>query len=136
MLGGDDNLQSYNLFVYCCNSPVGLKDNAGKSAEAIVTGWTTSMWWLTLVDGPLPIGDLIFFIGFTVLSFSVYDDYTFENSVYQHKAGDGITEHTNGHKSWEKHSKPRPGRKTTKNRKKKQLEPKSQSQTQESLFSY
>ena len=27
--------------------------------------WTASMWWLTVADGPLPVGDIIYGIGVT-----------------------------------------------------------------------
>lgn len=29
--------------------------------------WVSSMWWLTLIDGPVPIGDIIFVVGTVVV---------------------------------------------------------------------
>ena len=57
------------MFVYCLNNPINLKDLDGKTAESSLLGWTTSMWWLAAIDGPLPIGDIVFATG--VLLFAV-----------------------------------------------------------------
>ena len=40
---------------------------AVSSAEMGLGAWTTTMWWLTLADGPLPIGDAIYLGGAAVL---------------------------------------------------------------------
>ena len=50
-----------NMFAYCLNNPVNMIDKTGHDAGSIAAGWGTSMWWLTLIDGPLPIGDILYF---------------------------------------------------------------------------
>ena len=126
-----------NMFAYCLNNPVNRTDKTGHDAASIVSEWKTMIWWLTLVDGPFPKGDILFFLGVFILSFFAFqeqinnpiisfDNYehtSFNEIIYQNKAGDGVTEHTNGHKNWQKHSNPRSGRLTTKNRKKKSWKP-------------
>ena len=37
-------------------------DPSGHNGEAIMT-WSGTMWWLTLVDGPLPVGDIVYAAG-------------------------------------------------------------------------
>ena len=49
-----------NMFAYCNNSPVFLVD--GDEAET-VEWWAASMWWLCAVDGPIPVGDIIYGAG-------------------------------------------------------------------------
>ena len=50
----------YNLYAYCENNPVNYWDPTGQRLEAALGGWMSSMWWLNGVDGPLPIGDAVF----------------------------------------------------------------------------
>ena len=50
----------HNMFAYCGNNPVNHRDSTGKYAEALFEEWVPSMWGLIFVDGPLPIGDLIY----------------------------------------------------------------------------
>ena len=65
------NLLQYNLYTYCWNNPVNMLDITGESAEMALTTWTAGMSWLVVVDGPLPIGDLIYSVGVTVLAVKV-----------------------------------------------------------------
>ena len=51
----------YNMFAYCENNPVNYIDYTGESAEAVAEA-AKYFWWLIFVDGPLPIGDYIFFV--------------------------------------------------------------------------
>ena len=51
-----------NMFAYCNNSPVFLVDYDGDEAET-VEWWAASMWWLCAVDGPIPVGDIIYGAG-------------------------------------------------------------------------
>ena len=50
----------YNLFAYCENNPVNYFDPTGENAETLMREWAATAWWLTLVDGSLPIGDIIY----------------------------------------------------------------------------
>ena len=54
-----------NMFAYCDNSPVFLVDHDGDEAET-VEWWAATMWWLCAVDGPIPVGDIIYGIGLGV----------------------------------------------------------------------
>ena len=71
-LNADDSLYSsifgFNLFAYCDNNPISYVDPYGESGfAAALAGWASSAWGLTLVDGPLPVGDIIYVAGCTVL---------------------------------------------------------------------
>ena len=55
-----------NLFAYCNNNPTNNVDQAGTYTE-VMPLWAGAMWWLTLVDGPLPIGDIVYGVGIVVL---------------------------------------------------------------------
>ena len=57
-------MQSGNLYVYCTNSPVMYHDPSGQNSLALT--WTGTMWWLTLVDGPIPVGDAAY-LGIAVI---------------------------------------------------------------------
>ena len=61
------NMLGYNLFVYTYNNPIGYVDYTGKSVTAALATWVSTAWGLTLVDGPLPIGDIIYGVGCVVL---------------------------------------------------------------------
>ncbi len=58
---------SLNLYTYCYNSPVKYHDPSGHAGE-LTLSWTGGMWWLAAVDGPIPIGDIIYFAGIGVMS--------------------------------------------------------------------
>ena len=59
------NILGFNLFAYCYNNPVNYVDYYGENATAAAaaTTWLTSAWWLTLVDGILPVGDAVYGVG-------------------------------------------------------------------------
>ena len=57
----------FNLFLYCDNNPVNYLDPYGEDAEALLAGWASAGWGLAAVDGPLPIGDIIYVAGCFVL---------------------------------------------------------------------
>ena len=55
------SILGYNLFVYCNNSPINYYDPSGEAAETLLKGWMSTMWWMTLVDGVLPLGDIVYY---------------------------------------------------------------------------
>ena len=50
-------LLGINMFAYCLNNPVNHSDPAGKST--IAEGVKNSLWVLPLLDGPIPLGDIL-----------------------------------------------------------------------------
>ena len=54
--GEISNPLDMNRYVYCRNNPIKYVDPTGKSYALT---WGGSTWWLTGVDGPLPVGDAI-----------------------------------------------------------------------------
>jgi hypothetical protein len=67
-----DGILGTNMYAYCQNDPVNLCDPSGTDAATLAAAgsaaasWVGSMWWLTLVDGPLPIGDALYGLGILV----------------------------------------------------------------------
>ncbi len=53
------NMLGYNMFAYCYNNPVNYIDYTGENADAAIMT-SLSTWWLMLVDGPIPIGDIAY----------------------------------------------------------------------------
>ncbi len=70
-LNADDSLYhsilGYNMYAYCNNNPVNYFDPTGQSAEALLSGWASSMWWMQLADGPIPVGDAAYWGGLLIL---------------------------------------------------------------------
>ena len=60
----------YNMFAYCNNSPVSSADKTATSASDVAQAWTEGMWWITLLDGPVPVMDLIY-TGGIIISFAI-----------------------------------------------------------------
>jgi hypothetical protein len=58
------------MYCYCGNDAVNRCDPSGLAYEGTAT-WAGSMWWLTLVDGPIPAGDIVYGIG--IVGFAIYD---------------------------------------------------------------
>lgn len=52
------------------NSPVSSADKTATSASDVVQAWTEGMWWITLLDGPVPVMDLIY-TGGIIISFAI-----------------------------------------------------------------
>ncbi|MBQ7389734.1 MAG: hypothetical protein IJW02_01355 [Clostridia bacterium] len=52
------SILGYNMFAYCGNNPVNYYDPTGENEEII--NWPIYTAWLPLIDGPLPIGDILY----------------------------------------------------------------------------
>ena len=57
LLSTGQGVLGHNAYAYCLNNPINMIDVGGGEAVSI---WLSSMWFLTLVDGPLPIGDIVY----------------------------------------------------------------------------
>ena len=55
-----------NMFAYCNDNPVNYNDSEGTEPE-LAMGWAASMSWLPAIDGPVPIGDAIYILGFVAI---------------------------------------------------------------------
>ncbi len=64
-LGANGDLNSYNLYAYCSNTPITKIDSNGHSAVAT---WLTGTGWIGAIDGPFPIGDIIVLGGAAILT--------------------------------------------------------------------
>ncbi len=62
------SMLGFNMFIYCNNNPVNYIDPYGENAVAMMAGWASSAWGLTLVDGPAPVGDIIYVGGCIVFA--------------------------------------------------------------------
>jgi len=72
-LGANGDLCAYNLYAYCSNNPVeNIDKNETSTAVAMLTWWSTTMWWVSAVDGLIPIGDIIYVGGAIYRSFYVF----------------------------------------------------------------
>lgn len=74
------NMIGSNLFAYCNNNPINYADTSGENA---LTNWIGGMYWLTIVDATLPIGDFIYYGGIVVcavITGVVYVESTIDNA--------------------------------------------------------
>ena len=55
-----------NMFAYCNDNPVNYKDSEGTEPE-LAMGWAASMSWLPAIDGPVPVADTIYILGFVAI---------------------------------------------------------------------
>ena len=55
------SMLGYNMFAYCSNNPVNYFDPTGEYSEALNPSWTATIWLalLALIDGPLPVGEIL-----------------------------------------------------------------------------
>ena len=51
------------MFAYCNNNPTNYLDKHGTDPSAAVATFAGSMWWLCCLDGPLPVGEILYAIG-------------------------------------------------------------------------
>ncbi len=72
------SLQGYNLFTYCYNNPVRYLDKKGYNTVVAET-WVSTMWWLSLIDGPFPFGDIFYWGGGMILA-AIAIDFVAEKS--------------------------------------------------------
>ena len=61
--GEDDDPLSLHLYTYCGNDGVNNIDFDGHNPLAL---WSSTAWWLCAIDGPLPVGDVIYASGIAV----------------------------------------------------------------------
>ena len=66
LLSTGQGVLGHNAYAYCGNNPISYVDISGTNAEAL--GWMTGLGWIPFIDGPLPIGDLIFIGLFFVIA--------------------------------------------------------------------
>ena len=66
-----NSLLGYNLFTYCSNNPIYYVDRTGREAGAeLLYEWTTKGWTISYIDGPAPIGEMIYVGG--IIVFALY----------------------------------------------------------------
>ena len=63
-----DGFIGCNMYAYCLNNPVMYADYTGESATYALQSWITTMWWLTVVDGFLPVGDIVYVTVLAILA--------------------------------------------------------------------
>ena len=74
---------NYNMFAYCLNNPVNLVDYSGNNTTMLAVEWSTSMWWLTIADGLLPIGDFVYWAGLALIGTGLFAvDSTIKSNYY------------------------------------------------------
>ena len=67
LLSTGQGIIGHNSYAYCLNNPIRYMDEGGESAAEALSWWTTTMWWLTAIDGPIPAGDIIYAVVMLVL---------------------------------------------------------------------
>ncbi|MBQ3112747.1 MAG: RHS repeat-associated core domain-containing protein, partial [Phascolarctobacterium sp.] len=67
LLSTGQGVVGHNSYAYCLNNPIRYMDEGGESAAEALSWWTTTMWWLTAIDGPIPAGDIIYAVVMLVL---------------------------------------------------------------------
>ncbi len=81
-----NHLQGLNLFAYCYNNPAMYVDYTGEEAEAIQSIWIVIGSVLSVIDGPLPIGETVLIITIGILFLTSGD--TAQTDVAQNDANE------------------------------------------------
>ena len=55
-----------NMFAYWNDNPVNYNDSERTEPE-LAMGWAASMSWLSAIDGPVPVGNAIYILGFVAI---------------------------------------------------------------------
>lgn len=71
-VNANGGLIGFNMFAYCSSNPTMYFDSEGKECEEILEAWSASMWWLPVADGPIPIGEIVYFGGIAVLAIGTW----------------------------------------------------------------
>ena len=76
------------MFAYCNNNPANRIDPDGH--DSCIWEWFSTMWWLCAVDGPYPIGEIVYGIGIAVLTveYFVTSSQTTEPIILMEEADD------------------------------------------------
>ena len=80
------SMLGFNMFVYCNNNPVNYIDPYGDDATAVLEWWMAIGGAISLVDGPLPVIDIIVIGGAAIIYACNYD----EINNYVQSTTDGI----------------------------------------------
>ena len=67
-INANGDLIGFNMYAYCNNNPVMYVDPTGETVDDALKIWMSTMWWLHGADGPIPLGDLIYWGVAVVLS--------------------------------------------------------------------
>ena len=117
IIGANGGIMGYNMFAYCSNNPVMFVDPLGAEFQEALA-WGTSMGWLIIADGPLPIGDIAYWIGvaaFSLTCASVASEALPEVDIYFDTHCDELDIDTNVYEKSEEIEEPdpyaRPGQK-------------------------
>ena len=97
-------LQSTGLYLYCLNNPIKYIDPSGENG--VTAYWAGSTFWLAGLDGPLPIGDIIYVGG---IGTCIVIDVVGGVMYLAKKAKSSNKEKATDIPSWAKGKKPRAG---------------------------
>ena len=80
-----DEYVNKNLFEYCKNNAPNSIDTNGKDSVSLAKSWVETMSWLPGVDGPLPIGEAIYFtvLGGLIIEPKVEEAINYLINVYE-----------------------------------------------------